>query len=122
MILSRSRRPSWRAAAKAPTIEDVLAHDGYATVAKQLEDVIAAWRLVYRVYQINSFIAPNPFEIHTAPQAISPHTAVFTNFSGHTVESTYTAVIDGDTGLPLDRVYRDELDRLREQNRQLMEC
>jgi len=107
---------------EVPAIEDIYSSNVQACVARELDEIIAAWRLVYRVYHYNGLINPNPHEIHTAPQTINPRTAVFTSFVGSMIESTYTTVIDGPQGLPLDRVYRDDLSRLRDQGRKLMEC
>lgn len=90
-------------------------------VARNLPEVMDAWRLVYNVYVRNGYIPPNPFRVHTSPHAINRRTAVFYSLRGPFVESTITAMLDGRGGLPLDVVYKPELDALRRKNRQLSE-
>ena len=90
--------------------------------ANSLTEVLAAWRLVYRVYKSTGLIEPNPFELHVPTEAIGPYTAVFHSMNGNEVESTFTAIEDGPDGLPLDSVYKEELDELRSQGRRPIEC
>lgn len=90
-------------------------------VATTLEEVVNAWSLTYNVYSTNGFIDPNQHKIHTVPQAINSNTAVFYSTSGSNVDGTLTAMLDGPNGLPLDTVYKVELDLLRRQGRRLNE-
>lgn len=79
-----------------------------------------AWRLVYRSYRQIDIIDENPFALHTTPLALSPATAVVT---GHTqTELVSTLTILHDSGkLPLDCVYKSELDKIRNQGRHMVE-
>ena len=54
----------------------------YFQVARNVEDVLLGWRLLYRAYRDVDFIRSNPFRIHTVPQAIGEHTAVIVAQSG----------------------------------------
>ena len=90
-------------------------------VASTLEDVCEAWSLVYQAYRRAGLVDPNPFEIHTVPQAVGPQTVVITGMMGPEVGTTMSAYVDNPGGLPLDTVYRAEIDALRAQNRRVME-
>lgn len=104
-------------------------------VASRVQDVLNAWRLVYKVYRTTGLIHPNEYELHTATRSVSTGTAVFYAQDDHTDAqqvsdlvnadvplTTLTAVLDNSAGLPLDSVYSDELNRLRDQGRVLIEC
>ncbi len=90
-------------------------------VASHLEQVVSAWHLVYQCYRRIALIDPNPHEIHTTPQAVSPGTAVILGCVAGTPVSTLSCIRDGADGLPLDGEYHDELDELRDQGRMLTE-
>lgn len=89
--------------------------------AKNHDDVVAAWQLVYTAYRRKKLIHPNRHRLHTTPYATGAHSAIFTGYIGPVVVSTMTGILDNSIGLPLDRVYRNELDELRAQGRKLME-
>lgn len=94
-------------------------------VAQNFEEVSEAWRLVYQVYHMTGLIETNPYKIHTPP-CISSDTAVFHGRKLGETHSTLTAVVDNlddpnRQGLPLDSVYRKELDGLRAQGLHLTE-
>lgn len=90
-------------------------------IARDLKEVIASWRVVYDVYVRSGFIHPNPYLIHTTPHVLSTSSAVFHSAIGDEVESTLTAMVDGPMGLPLDSVFRPELDAFRQRGRRLTE-
>jgi len=91
------------------------------SVARTLQDVLEAWQLVYKAYRADDLIDVNPYEIHTTPQAIGPNSAVITACIGPLAVGTISGYRDGPLGLPLDSVYRPELERLRHSGRKLME-
>ncbi len=90
-------------------------------VAEDLGGVLAAWQMVYQAYRRKELIEQNPYRLHTAYEAVGDRTAVIVGGLGPVVVSTLTALADGPDGLPLDRVYRRELDELRAQDRTLIE-
>ena len=91
------------------------------SVATTIHDVLRAWRLVYDAYRRIDLIDVNAHRIHTNSYAASPSAAVVFGELGDQVETTLTAIHDSDAGLPLDSVYRKELDALRKDGRQLSE-
>lgn len=90
-------------------------------VAGDAASVTAAWRVVYDVYLRSGFINANPHLIHTSAPMVSSHAAVLLAEADSQIEATLTAVIDGPAGLPLDSVYKPELDQLRRSGRRITE-
>jgi hypothetical protein len=67
-------------------------------------------------------IDPNPRQIHTVPQALQSDVAVVIGRLGDgRAVSSGTCMGDGPLGLPLDCVYRPQLDGLRQQGRHVCE-
>jgi hypothetical protein len=91
-------------------------------LAQQVQQVIEAWKLVYRSYLEIGLIDANPFEIHTSEQACSLNSsAVVCGDLRSSPVCTLSVMHDSELGLPLDTVYAPQLDDLRAQGRQLME-
>jgi hypothetical protein len=90
-------------------------------LATSLDDVLAAWHLVYQRYLLAGLIDPNDQEIHAVPHAIQNHGLVALGSVNGAVASTLTMIPDGDRGLPLDAVYPAELAELRARGRSLLE-
>ena len=90
-------------------------------VASSFGEVLEAWCLVYRQYLAASLIGPNEFSIFTFPEYISNNTAVIIGKDGGQTVCTASAVLDSDRGLPLDNYYKNELDQLRAEGRNLIE-
>lgn len=112
------------AAPDAVSAESKAASPGVVTcfqVARTAEDVLRGWRLLYRAYREVDFIRPNPYRIHTVPQAIGEHTAVMIAQSGRRTVGTISAIGDSSLGLPLDDVFPDELAEMRQRGRRPME-
>ncbi|MGH8114239.1 MAG: N-acyl amino acid synthase FeeM domain-containing protein [Rhodanobacteraceae bacterium] len=89
--------------------------------ATTLEQVEAAWRLVYRRYAQMGLIDENPFGIHAVPTAVGQHACVLWGPEGPEVGYTMTLVRDGPGGLALDSVYAPYLDVLRRDGRRMVE-
>jgi len=90
-------------------------------VARDLEEVTAAWELVYKAYRRKELVDANPYRLHTAPQAIGSHAAVIIGYMGGLPVTTLTAIADHNDSLPLDRVYSPELTSLRTNGHRLLE-
>lgn len=91
--------------------------------AETVEELHQAFSLLHDTYlQTNYLSKPKPhgmlFNIH----ALLPETAVFIAKSYLTVISSLTEIFDTKQfGLPMDIIYREELDRLRDQGRKIVE-
>jgi len=90
-------------------------------VAQSIDDVVNAWRMAYKAYRRRGLIEPNRHRLHTAPQAVSRHSAVIIGCMNQVNVTTLTAIADQENGIPLDRLYGEELTSLRRQDRKLVE-
>ena len=90
-------------------------------VASTVSEVMEGWGVVYKAYVETGLIDPNPYRLHTAPSAVGPDTAVVVGRAGGKAVSTASSIADGPQGLPLDCVYKEELDKLRAPGRRLVE-
>lgn len=89
--------------------------------ATSLEQVQAAWQLVYDRYSNMGLINRNPFGIHAVPGAVGKHACVIWGPDGGHVGHTMTLFRDNPMGLALDSVYAQELDAMRRDSRRLLE-
>src|SRR5687768_7511746 len=91
------------------------------SVAKNFKEITEAWCLVYQQYLATSLILPNELSVFTFPEYMSNNTAVIMGKKmGHTV-STVSAVLDSERGLPLDNYYTDDLNKMRDEGKSLIE-
>ena len=91
-------------------------------IAQTRDQIAAAWSLVYQAYRSAAIIDSNSMGIHTIPHALSPATTVIVGTNAQNqVVSTLTIMHDCSQGLSLDSIYGNQLDKLRQQNRHLME-
>ena len=82
-------------------------------LARNVEEVQAAWELVYQRYQQEGLIDENPHRLHTAAQAVHSNSWVLAGLLDGRVASTLTVMHDSEQGLPLDSVYGEQLDGQR---------
>lgn len=103
------------------------ASTGHATsglrydVAQSLEQVTAAWELVYRCYLRSGLIDPNQSRIHTLGRVIGPDTVVICGAIDRLTVSTISAVLDRPDGLPADLIFPDEVQAMRRSGRSVFE-
>ncbi len=76
---------------------------------------------MYDKYLKAGFIAPNDAGIFTYPQYVSRDAAVVAFFKGAQVLRTLSMAPDGPGGLPLDLVFRPQLDELRQNGLRMFE-
>ena len=93
----------------------------HASVATSLDEVIEAWQFVYEAYRRIGAIHPNPWCLHTVPQAVHNDTVVILGRNGSRLVNTMTVHFDRELGLSLDSIYKLKLDELRGQDRELIE-
>ena len=92
-------------------------------IAENRDEFSQAFGLVYKEYLSSGYISePKTTEILYNIYHLLPETAVFVAKSYLTVVSTLTQIFDSDLfGLPMDSLYRKELDSLRDTNRKIVE-
>ncbi len=84
-------------------------------VAGTLEERLAAFRLVYNSYLRKGLIDPNPFRLRVTPFHLLPTTSTYIAYYRNEVICTLTLVGDGMLGLPMESIYPDEVEAIRQQ-------
>ena len=97
-------------------------HDGIEVrPASSPEELEAAYGLVYRSYLRRSYMEPNPNRIRFTVFNAFPRAATFVGVLRDQVIATVSLVPDTPAGLPMDEVYHDELQNLRDRGRRVAE-
>ncbi|MCM2283267.1 MAG: N-acyl-L-homoserine lactone synthetase [Desulfobacula sp.] len=91
------------------------------------QDYLASFNLVYRVFVKTGFTRPGPTPFRIAPQHCNPESRIFVGFHTENNEEKliYSISIFPDSAensLPMDMVFKKELDTLRAQGRFLVEA
>ncbi len=91
------------------------------------EDYLASFNLVYRVFVRTGFVQPGPTPFRLAPQHCNEDSRIFIGFHTEADEEKliYSISLFPDSlenGLPMDMVFKKELDLLRSQGRFLVEA
>lgn len=92
-------------------------------IAETRDELAQSFALVYKEYLASGYIkSPHPSEMHLNIYNFLPATCIYIFRSYLTVISTLTQIFDSEQfGLPMDDLYRPELDALRAQNRKITE-
>ena len=108
-----------------PYYRDLLAMDELEVrPASSLDELKAAFHLVHKRYVAKGLVEPpSEHEEHLQVSIYNavPQTVTFVGVLRGTVIATATLVADSDAGLPMDKLYRRELQELRNRGRQLTE-
>lgn len=92
-------------------------------IAETYDELSQAFEIVYDAYRLSKYIKePHPSRMAYSVYSLLPSTCVFVFKSYMSVISTMTYIPDSPVfGLPLDAIYKEELDELRNQGRQIAE-
>jgi len=92
-------------------------------IAETRDELAQSFTLVYKEYLASGYIkSPHPSEMHFSIFNFLPATCVFIFRTYTTVISTLTQIFDTPLfGLPMDALYKEELDSLRAQGRKITE-
>lgn len=90
-------------------------------IAHETEALDGAFRLVHDQYVTRRYMFPHPSGRRLSLYHALPSTRVFVATEGLRIVGTATLIQDSPAGLPMDQIYRDDLDRLRGQGRRLCE-
>jgi len=92
-------------------------------IAEARDEWAQSFALVYREYLDSGYIAePHPSRMHLSVYNLLPATCVFIFRTYVTVISTLTQIFDSELfGLPMDALYKAELDALRSRGRKITE-
>lgn len=101
---------------KAPFVETSLTMGAVdCRIASTRDEREAAFHLVYNAYERAGLIEPNALELRVTTFHLLPTTNLFIAKCGDEVIGTITLIGDGTLGLPLESVYGEEVNELRNQ-------
>lgn len=91
-------------------------------VARTKEELIQAFSLVYKEYTKRGFI-PNYYKskMRLSLYNALPSTTTFVAKKGRKVVATVTLIPDSPLGIPMDKIYKEEVDTLRRKGRRVAE-
>lgn len=91
-------------------------------IAETPDEYTRAFRLVYEEYIRSGYLKPHPSRLYYNVWSILPATSVFIFKSYHDVLCTLTHIPDSELfGLPMDTLYKPEVDALRAEGRNVVE-
>ena len=90
-------------------------------IASGLRDRSQAFRLIYQRYVEAGLIRPNPFGLRITRHQLSPDTQVFVGVREGKVACTVSLILDGELGLPMEEIYRDEVALFRRSGKKVSE-
>jgi hypothetical protein len=91
-------------------------------MARDVDDFDGAFRLLHDRYVAGGFMAPHPTGRRLALYNALPSTKLFVARAEGRVIGTISLVQDSSLGVPMDQIYRDELDALRARGRRFGEA
>jgi len=91
------------------------------SAARTTDELVQAYRLVYKNYLRCEYIDTHPSEMRYTVFNALPQTTTFVASLGGSVVTTATVIFDSPLGLPLEAIYKDEVDELRSQYARLCE-
>ena len=84
-------------------------------LATNLQQRMAAFRLLYKAYLSAGLIEPNPHYMRVTPHHLLDTTNTLIVLNDNDVVCTLSLVIDGDLGLPMESIYGDVVAEWRDQ-------
>ncbi len=99
----------------APSGDDATTADIEYRIASTRAEREAAFRLVHQSYLNAGLSEPNGFGLRVTPYHLLDTTEVFIAQLDGRIVFTLSLVIDGELGLPMESVYSDEVDALRQE-------
>src|SRR4051812_10196410 len=90
-------------------------------IAEQRWEWESAFRLVHGSYLRSGLAQPNASGMRVTPYHLLPTTEVFVSLLGQEAICSVTLVADGALGLPMESIYRAEVDARRSGGRKLAE-
>jgi hypothetical protein len=89
--------------------------------ARTFDELQQAYALVYANYVSRGYCAPHPSQMRFSLHNALPQALTFVGKIRGAVTATVSLLPDSPLGLPLDRIYREQVEPLRQQGRRLAE-
>jgi len=102
--------------------ENVAEKNGIYFIARERNDLEQAFSLVYREYASRGYV-PKGYKssMRLSLYNALPSTTTFINKQKEEVVATVTLIPDSEMGIPMDKIYKDEVDTLRKKGRRVAE-
>ncbi|MDD5671999.1 MAG: PilZ domain-containing protein [Candidatus Omnitrophica bacterium] len=89
--------------------------------AESLEDLKAAYRLIYREYLFRGYCSPNASEMHYSFYCVLPKSRTFVLKRQGQLLGTISLIVDSFCGLPMQSIFHDRIHELRAGGKKLAE-
>lgn len=109
------------AASRTSPPADLPAEEPLVRPARSRQEIEQAYRLVYSTYKEEGYLAEAPCGMRTTVYNAFPDTVTFVGKVGEEMVATATLFGDTEMGLPMDELYRREVDDLRGAGRKVVE-
>ena len=90
-------------------------------LAETLEERLQSFRVLHDMYVRRGLIDPTPTGLRFTVYSVLPTTAIFAGIRDGKVFSTMSLIEDSPLGVPMEKLYREEIGRLRLQRRRFAE-
>lgn len=90
-------------------------------IAETIAEFEGAYRLVHDIYVCEGYMEPQPGGLRVTSSSLQPGAITFIGCEKNKVLLTVTLFSDARQGLPMDSIYKAELDRLRNDKRKIVE-
>ena len=90
-------------------------------VARTTNELEKVYDLVYKEYLNKNYINENESKLKFSLYNALPDTTTFIAIAGNEIIATATVIVDSELGLPMDKIYSQELDKFRKNKRKLCE-
>lgn len=100
-----------------------LGKEHHICFARNENEFLQALRLVYDEYCKQGYCPENALKLFYGPHTLTEECRVLNYMADGKVVATLSRVVDSDDmGLPMDSLYKDELEPLRKEGRKISEC
>ncbi len=82
-------------------------------IADSIDELKGAYRLVHDAYVKKGYMDPDPSGMRVTEHNLNANTTTFIGLQNERAISTISLYRDSDSGLPMDVIYKKELDTLR---------
>lgn len=103
----------WQADRLCRTLEASDAECYKVLPAVTQDERLACFHLAYREYRRRGYCEPNALELHLSPYHLHRGARTFQLLSDRELWGTVTLFVDSEMGIPLDLMYRAEIEELR---------
>ena len=99
-------------------VQSLLANIDYRA-ARSKEELQKAYSLVYKEYLKRKYVTENQSGLRISIHNALPETTTFVGIADSEVLATATVIVDSPLGLPMDKIYSDDLKKIRKKGKKI---